>query len=212
MTRTALPIFDDLIRPARLLVRHVRYGRASFGSVASARKTAGLTKLYRGVNAYLRELGVEYVLAFGTLLGWQREQRLLPHDRDVDFSAPVEAYPIIRDARDRLPRGFTLHDTSHRHGGPKLYVSCGGWEADIYFYTDKAGQMRPFIVGGNPGDTAPFPHDYFYPRQSATFLGEATFVPAQPVAILESHYGYIGANAERDPATGYYRPRQQRGS
>jgi hypothetical protein len=208
MSRFFAHATDDLRRNLRLLVRHARHGRASFGARESVGKTAGLTAVYRGVNAHLRGLGVDYALAYGTLLGWHRSGGILPHDRDVDFAAPATAFPAIWNSRGKLPPGFTMHDTSHRHGGPKLYVSHGGWEADIYFYAETKGQLLPFVHSTDPGDSVPFPREYFFPPRPATFLGEATFVPAQPVALLEHLYRYIGPNAERDPVTRYFRPRQ----
>jgi hypothetical protein len=118
-------------------------------------------------------------------------------------------YPKIRDSAAALPAGFTLHDTSHRHRGPKLYVEHGGWEADIYFFTERDGRLLPDLISNEPGDHVPFPREWFFPRQAATFLGEATFVPAQPVAYLEHLYRYLGPDAEQDPVTRYYRPRQK---
>ena len=208
MSRFLAHVTDDLRRNLRLLVRHARYGPASFSAQASAAKTAGLTEIFRGVNTHLRGLGVDYALAYGTLLGWHRCGGLLPHDGDVDFAAPVESFPVIWNSRATLPRGFTLHDTSHQHGGPKLYVSHDGWEADIYFYAETAGLLLPFVHSTDPGDAVPFPRNYYFPRQPAVFLGEPTFVPAQPAALLTHLYRYIGPDAERDPVTRYFRPRR----
>lgn len=199
--------FATLSRQRRLVLRHLRYGRASFASVASPRKAAALATLFRGVNAHLRGLGIDYALSFGTLLGWHREGQLLPHDRDIDFAAPAAAFDAVWQSRRRLPPGFKLHDTSLRHHGPKLYLSHQGWEADIYFYSEENGQLRFAINSKCPGETEPFPHEFLYPLQPAVLLGEPTFVPAQPVALLKHHYGYIGPNAVLDPVTLYYRPR-----
>lgn len=207
MSRLLAHAADDCRRNIRLLVRHARYGRASFSARASAAKTAGLTEVFRGVNTHLRSLGVDYALAYGTLLGWHRSGSILPHDLDVDFGAPVESFSGIWNSRANLPHGFTLHDTSHRHGGPKLYVTHGGWEADIYFYAETNGLLVPFVRSTDPGDAVPFPRSYFFPRQPAVFMDEPTFVPAQPVALLNHLYRYIGLDAERDPVTRYFRPR-----
>lgn len=207
MSRAFVHVWQDLARQARLLRRHVRYGRASFASVPAPSKARALEQLFHAVNAHLRTLRVDYALAYGTLLGWHRERRLLPHDRDVDFAAPVSAYPKIWAARQALPPGFAMHDTSHRHHGPKLYIAWRGWEADIYFLAEEAGQLRSLERSDNPGETLPFPRDYFFPLQPATFLGAETFVPAQPVPLLTHHYRYLGPDAVRDPVTRYFRPR-----
>jgi hypothetical protein len=58
-----------------------------------------------------------------------------------------------------------------------------------------------------PGDYAPLPRSWIEPRQRVTLLGESTFAPAEPRKCLETFYGYIGPDAERDPRTRYYRPR-----
>ncbi len=196
-----------MLRPAQLLVRHLRYGPASWSERASPRKTAALHALFRGVNGWLRASGVTYWLAYGTLLGWHREKRPLPHDRDIDFGVELGAYARLKAAAPLLPAGFSLHDSSHRHRGPKLYVVHRGWEADLYFYADEQGQMCSLERSRNPGDTTPFPREFVHPVQAVPFLDETTFIPAQPVALLTHHYRYLGPDAVRDPVTRYFRPR-----
>ncbi len=198
----------DLRRQGRLLFRHVRY--LAFASAGRRGRAAALERLFRGVNAWLAASDVEYCLVYGTLLGWQREGRILGHDRDVDFGTPESSYPRLMAARGGLPRGFKLWDTSSRHGGPKLYVSYRGWEADIYFFAENQGMLRVILQSDLPGDRTPFSRELMFPLQPATFLGAPTFVPAQPSAYLEHLYRYTGPDAELDPETSYYRHRQSR--
>jgi hypothetical protein len=129
-----------------------------------------LTALFRGVNAWLRAVGTDHWLAYGTLLGWYREKAILPHDTDVDFGAPLAAYEVLRYAGGRLPPGFVLRDSSHRHHGPKLYVTYAGWEADLYFYAEADGLMRSTERSRNPGETEPFPRGSFsrWPRANCS--------------------------------------------
>lgn len=204
-------VVQDLRRNARLLLRHLRYGTASFRRQPSVVRTAALQKLFRDVNAHLSDLGIPYALAYGTLLGWYRERDLIAHDYDIDFAAPASAYPTVLASQSRLPPGFELYDTSHRHRGPKLYVNHGGWEADIYFYTEDGDQLCSTEQSRNPGDMLPFPRAYFFPVQPVSFLGVQTFVPAQPEAVLRHVYRYLGPDAERDPVTRYFRPRNPPG-
>jgi hypothetical protein len=199
----------SLLRQLRLLRRHLRYGPPGCQHFGHAARMQALTTLYCGVNTYLRELGVDYWLVYGTLLGWHREGRILAHDADVDFGAPVDCFDRIWAARHRLPAGFTLYDTSHRHLGPKLYCEYRGWEADLYFYREAGGKLWSTERSPNPGDTKPFPRSFFYPRQPATFLGEPTWVPAQTIAYLEHTYAYIGPDAVRNPVTRYFEPRRR---
>jgi len=212
MSTAPAQFWADWRRNGRLLRRHLRYGRTSFSAHPSAARTAALTVLFHVVNGWLRDSGAEYALAYGTLLGWHREGGLLAHDRDVDFAAPLAMYARLRDAGARLPAGFILRDTSHRHHGPKLYVDHDGWDADIYFFRDvDGGRLQSTERSGNPGETTPFPRDWLFPLQRAEFLGEPTCVPAQPVALLTHHYQYLGTDAVRDPVTRYFRPRDARG-
>jgi hypothetical protein len=197
----------NLRRQFRLLRRHLRYGPPGWPISDKSAYAAALATLFRGVNQHLLTLGGDYWIVYGTLLGWHREGRILPHDYDVDFGAPVARYREILNSAHLLPEGFTLHDTSHRHHGPKLYIEYHGWEADIYFYTEKDHHLRSTEKSLNPGDTIPFPREYFYPPTPARLLGQPTFVPAQPVAYLEHIYRYLGPDAIRDPVTRYFRPR-----
>jgi phosphorylcholine metabolism protein LicD len=202
--------WDYLRRQGRVLVRHVRYADAAWSESGRRARAAALATLFRTVNAWLRESGAEHWICYGTLLGWWREQRILAHDRDVDFAAPVGAYAQLKAAAGRLPPGFTLHDTSHRHGGPKLYINYRGWEADIYFLVEENGRLRTILHSPNPGDTAPFPREWFYPARTVNFCGAPTQVPAQPESYLAHTYGYTGPDAELDPVTRYYRPARRR--
>lgn len=207
MPGTSSPTAAALLRQLRLLRRHIRYGLPGLGRYRRGAREAALVTLFRGVNRHLRRLGGDYWLAYGTLLGWHREGRILAHDADVDFGVPVARYPEILASRDALPAGFRLFDTSHRHHGPKLYFEYEGWEADLYFFTAESGQLRSTERSINPGETEPFPREYFFPLQPATFLGEPTWVPAQVVPYLKHVYRYIGPDAVRDPITRYFRPR-----
>lgn len=199
---------DRWRRNVRLLGRHLRHGRASFGEAASPAKARELAALFRTVNAYLRELGVVSFLTYGTLLGWHRDGRPLPHDVDIDLAVPEAEFPRIWAARHRLPAGFRMHDTSHLHPGPKLYVEHRGWEADLYFLREEGDQLRTLERSANPGDMLPFPKSWFFPPQPAVFLDAPVWVPAQPVTYLEHLYHYLGTDAERDPVTRYFRPKR----
>lgn len=199
----------DFHRQGRLLVRHLRHADANWSEAGRRRRDEHLATLFCTVNAWLRESGVDHWICYGTLLGWWREGRILSHDRDVDFAAPAEAYATLKAAAARLPRGFKLHDTSHKHGGPKLYISWRGWEADIYFLVSENGTLHAILDSPNPGDTLPFPRDWFYPARTVDFMGEPTAIPPQPESYLKHTYGYTGPDAELDPVTRYYRPRRR---
>lgn len=200
-------LVHEVQRHARLLRRHLRHSRWALGAQREAVIARRLTVLFRDVNRYLRGLGVEYWINYGTLLGYHRGGGLLPGDRDVDFGAHEREFQRVWERRAALPPGFSMHDTSPKHRGPKLYVAYEGWEADIYFYEDRGEVLASYERSHNPGDVAPFPRDFVYPRQEVTLLAERTWAPAQIEAWLRHTYGYIGEDAVRDRRTGYWRPR-----
>ena len=208
MTTPLERLLHDWTRPLRLLVRHTRYSPLALGTERERRIELELVTLFREVNAMLSRCGVEYWITYGTLLGWHRNRGLLARDYDIDFGLPIAAYPATWEARHLLPPGFVMHDTSHRHHGPKLYVRHHGWEADLYFYRECNGQLQSCEKSGNQGDVAPFPSDFVHPRQETEFLGAATWRPHNPEAWLRHTYGYIGADAVQDPRTGYWHQRR----
>lgn len=168
------------------------------------RKLHILRQFFVVVNAYLQKLEVDYWLDFGTLLGFYRENDILPHDIDVDFGAHERDFLKIWNARHQLPAGFTMYDTSFRHNGPKLYVTFKGFDADVYFYSERTGHLQSTEKARYANEMQEVPKELIYPLKSATFLGKTTKVPADTKAYLEFVYGYIGSDAIRNTTTGFW--------
>ena len=192
-------------RQIRLLRRHIRDGPIFTLGRHVQRRRVSLAALFGATNRFLQDLGVDYWLIHGTLLGYHRNGRPLDRDVDVDFGAPERAFARIWQARGRLPAGYRMYDTSFNHHGPKLYIEWNGWEADIYFYGEADGLLHPYERDSRAGYEKPFARELVYPLQEARFLGETTYIPARPEALLAHIYGYIGADAVWDSATGYWR-------
>lgn len=163
-----------------------------------------LRQFFVVVNDYMQRLEVDYWVDFGTLLGFYREDDILPHDIDVDFGAHETDFLKVWNARHLLPAGFTMYDTSFRHNGPKLYVSFKGFDADIYFYSERTGYLRSPEKTRFANLMQDIPKGLIYPLKSATFLETATKVPADAKAYLEFVYGYIGCDAVRNTTTGFW--------
>lgn len=198
-------IIEACQRNLRLLIRHIRFFRPWCSE--NRARTEALEELFRGANRFLRYLEIDYWLVFGTLLGYYREGGILRKDYDIDFGVHEGDYHRILENRGSLPHGFRLHDTSHRHPGPKLYVTYKGWEADIYFYEERDSSLRCCLNSDVQGDIRPFPKEYVYPLRETTFLGEKTFIPSQVEPYLIHMYGYIGKDARQDRKTGYWHPK-----
>jgi hypothetical protein len=195
-------MLQQIARCIRIALRHIRFFHP--WDHENRAKRRALEVLFRESNLFLRNLGVDYWLVFGTLLGYFREGGIIRHDYDIDFGAHESEYERIWKNRHRLPKGFRLYDTSYKHPGPKLYISYQGWEADIYFFEDMSSTFRCFLASDYQGEVGPFPKNYIYPLKKALFLGESTFVPNLPKPYLTHMYGYLGKDAVQDKITGYW--------
>ena len=78
---------------------------------------ANAKKLLFDVADVLEEVGVEFFLYGGTLLGAVREKKFIEIDRDIDLAIlQEELLPAVEDIRIRLIRkGIKAHVVDHRH-------------------------------------------------------------------------------------------------
>jgi hypothetical protein len=168
------------------------------------RQSEILTDVYHTVNQFLSKLDVRYCITYGTLLGWHRENGLIPGDRDVDFALVESDYEKIWRAREDLPGGYRMYDTSRYHRGPKLYISHKGFDADLYFFRVTGNTMQTLEITATSQYMQPFPADFIFPLRQADFLGSATFIPNFALDFLRHTYGYLGRNGVRDLVTGLW--------
>lgn len=163
-----------------------------------------LWELFEYSNQFLREIEADYWVDFGTLLGFYRENDLIPHDIDIDFGCHEKHYQFILDNLDKLPAELTMHDTSSRHKGPKLYMSYKGFDADIYFYREEGNQLFSTEKTNWENYNAPHSKDQVFPLNDFEIKGIQTQVPYNPEAYLKTIYGSLDKNAIRNPVTGYW--------
>jgi hypothetical protein len=60
-------------------------------------------------------------------------------------------------------------------------------------------------------DVQPFPTNFVYPLQTATFLDEPASVPNQVEPYLSHMYHYLGQDAVMDKQTGYWYKKEDGG-
>jgi hypothetical protein len=195
---------QEAIYQVLVVMRRLRYSRWLGGARWREKQQADLRKFYRAVNGFLQELEVDYWLAYGTLLGYWRDRDMILGDSDIDFGLPMEMYQRLLDYRHRLPSGYAMVDTSHKHGGPKLYIRGGLFAADLYFYEDQGECLRLFLNSHYVADRTPVPRDLLLPTRPEEFLGQPTRVPNQIEELLVWTYQYLGSDGKLDPATGFW--------
>lgn len=167
-----------------------------------------LWELFEYSNQFLKDLEVDYWVNFGTLLGFYREKDIIRHDIDIDYGCHEKHYQYILDNRDRLPAMLTLHDTSNRHHGPKLYMSYKGFDADIYFYKESKKQLQSYEKTDWENYNAPIPKHQVYPTLDFEIRGFTTRIPNNTEAYLKTIYGSLDKDAVRNPETGYWEKAQ----
>lgn len=163
-----------------------------------------LWELFEYSNQFLKTLEVDYWVNFGTLLGFYRENDIIGHDIDIDFGCHERHYTQILKNRDKLPSALTLCDTTNRHNGPKLYMSYKGFDADIYFYKEEAGQLYSYEKTDWKNYNAPISSEQVFPTKDFVIRGIHTCIPNNPEDYLKSIYGSLDKDAIRNPETGYW--------
>ena len=200
---------ENILRTLRISWRDLRYSRFIYPKGPEDAILNELCSLFVTVNGLLNNLGVDYWLEFGTLLGFYREKHLIRGDEDVDFGAQAKDFNRIWAARHLLPKSYRMVDASRYHNGPKLYfISPTGWEADIYFYKERSDKLQRILNSPYLVDKIPIPKSLIFPTKLSEFLGAQTRIPHKTKDYLEFSYHYIGYDAVIDPVSGYWSPRR----
>ena len=178
------------------------------------RKQLLARKLLTDVVNALEEAHIEYWLDWGTLLGAWREQRILPHDQDLDIGIPLEQE---EDARRVLSDVARRHRYACKARAPHLLVLSLPRSTkfhslrdlifiDVVFYPNEPVLLR---FRGNSSDGKPLftatPRSALRPLSTVGLHGRRYSAPADPQSYLDSIYGYSGRRCIYEGG-GRYRP------
>ncbi len=194
----------NLLRISQYIQRFIHVHIFALVGLENQRKMKVLKELFQLSADFLNEVGEEYWLDFGTLLGYHREHGILPHDIDVDFGMHEKSYEKVLSKRNLLSPKVKFYDSSHRHHGPKLYFNYKGFDVDIYFYEDLGDEVRSYEETKWPNERQKISKELVYPLKSAEMLGKKVSTPSQIKRYLEKVYGYIGSVAKRNQETGFW--------
>jgi len=135
----------------------------------------------------LNELGVKHCIAFGTLLGIYRDNRLIPHDSDLDIEAAHPA-DTAKIEEAFIKNGFKLGYKAVALGVVQKLAFYTEDEAvfDIEFY-HKIGKFAYNFH--NKDIYFKFPSEYYEKLDQYLFLDYMVHVPSNPERWLEYVYG-----------------------
>ncbi|ROR92407.1 hypothetical protein [Nocardioides aurantiacus] len=158
----------------------------------SAEHVGPLLDAVEEVLRALREAGIEAFVAYGTLLGAVREQRLIGHDSDADLgyvSRHTHPVDVVRESFALQRRLTDMGYTVVRYSGAAFRIDVreadGSWRGlDLFGGYLDAGRL--FLMG-EVG--VPFEPEWVFPLGEATLEGRSVPVPARPEKLLEAMYG-----------------------
>lgn len=194
----------NLLRISQYIQRFIHVYMFAILGTHQERKIKLLTELYQYSLDFLNQIGEEYWVDFGTLLGYHRENGIIPHDIDVDFGMHERSYETVLSKKHLLSSRVKFYDSSHRHHGPKLYFNYKGFDVDVYFYEDMGDSLRSYEDTSWPNERRAIPKDLVYPLHAVNFLDRKSLIPNQPKEYLEYIYGYLGTDSRRNQETGFW--------
>jgi len=163
-----------------------------------------LVDCFRYTNGFLKEIGVKYWLDFASLLGLYRDQRIIPWDKDVDFSIMVEDAPRILEHYEKIRKaGYHPMYRSHKEIYPseefpfetetgsvevvKFFISQQNrLHSDMYCHAEQNGK----ITRMNPSwPCTVFDASFVKDLKKASFYGCDVYIPQRTEEYLCLLYG-----------------------
>ena len=162
-----------------------------------------IIEILKEVFRVCNEAEITHFIAFGTLLGWRRENGIIPHDDDGDVYVSIkdwERFHAAMESKSKLhrlrPKRTT--DICQLSAEPRSALGKKGVFVDVYFYTEKSIPVPRRILGNeskrietifDTWNAIGLERDDVFPLRPVQFLGENTFVPAMYERILYKLYG-----------------------
>ena len=153
--------------------------------------TKNIEKNIIEAHKILNSIGVKHWLTDGTLLGFYRDGKILPHDIDADFGV------FIKDYKYEIVTAFEKKGWKHIYTfgrisvGFELTFEKEGEHLDLFFFYEE-GDKYWHGAWANAGGKKRYLIKYYYDKfdlKEADFLGEKFLIPADTEHYVETKYG-----------------------
>ena len=162
-----------------------------------------LPELYKFVADVAEENNIKLFLLFGSLLGQQRNNKLICYDYDFDmgmFSQNFDKLYAALKANINLDK-HTLVKYDHFYYGKKMNIidNKTSLNLDIDVYEKQSNGSFKRVLNyfsflylkyiSKQCNKRNIPRDWLLPLKPVTFLGKKVYIPHNPGALLECEYG-----------------------
>ncbi|XP_065659061.1 ribitol 5-phosphate transferase FKRP [Hydra vulgaris] len=150
-----------------------------------------LLEMLNHVTKELQELHITHMLAFGSVLGWARNGKMVPYDNDIDLILNKEFWktPLFYNFTNKLETKYG-YKTFFADKGAKLKIlySQTNYNAiDVWpFEINKHGKIAEVSIPHN--DWKKQPLENLFPERYVSFDNVMTFVPRDTNSYLNILY------------------------
>jgi phosphorylcholine metabolism protein LicD len=209
----------SIILPIVLLSLYYFYGRYSKSKrikMNVKERMRVLTELYTMVVDIALENDVKPFLLFGTLLGQQRNNKLICYDYDVDMGIlSTDFDKLYAGLKKKIdPTKYTIRLINNFIISKSIQIKDKktALNIDIDLYVKQSnGSFKRYLsyfwftftkYKNNQCNKRDIPHDWLLPLRPVSFLGKNVYIPNNPKAFLECDYGkdYLTPNHKCDEA------------
>lgn len=141
------------------------------------------------LDSLFRKHNIQYWMQDGTLLGYYRDNRFIPHDNDIDLGCRWKDFTQELFI-DIINEGFEFK-TSHGRLEESLVINFRkrSIPIDIYFYYNDGDR---FYHSAAYGKARKYRVDFSYNEfdvKEVEYLGAKLFIPQDPLYFIETKYG-----------------------
>ncbi|KAJ3126551.1 hypothetical protein HK101_005733 [Irineochytrium annulatum] len=164
--------------------------------VTPSRRRQNLLEFLQAFTQFSQQEGFTAWLAYGGLVGWFWNQRMLPWDVDLDFEVTLTTLLSLRRLDNRLIDRRYLFEVNRYHAyrleqagnniDARFIDTMSGFYIDIFAMAD-IDETNGTVVRQKM-DVAFYTEDIF-PLHSTTIMGVPVWRPNNVVKILKSVYG-----------------------